>query len=70
METELRRGYSGTARRKGRKQTNQTYFHRATSLLYAQKFASSKANVRPSTFRSPSPCCSNECPFHLALADS
>ena len=34
VETELRRGYSGTARRKGRRQTNQTYCHRATSLLY------------------------------------
>ena len=34
METELWRGYSGTARRKGRQQTNQTYRHRATSLLY------------------------------------
>ena len=27
-------GYSGTARRKGRQQTNQPYRHRATSLLY------------------------------------
>ena len=34
METELWRGYSGTARRKGRQQTNRTYCHRATSLLY------------------------------------
>ena len=34
METELRRGYSGTARRKGRQQTNRTYCHRATFLLY------------------------------------
>ena len=34
METKLRQGYSGTARRKGRQQTNQTYGHRATSRLY------------------------------------
>ena len=34
VETELRRGYSGTARRKGRQQTTQTYCHRATSRLY------------------------------------
>ena len=34
METELRRGYSGTAKRKGRQQTNWTYCHRATFLLY------------------------------------
>ena len=34
VETELRRGYSGTARRKGRQQTNRTYCHRATSRLY------------------------------------
>ena len=27
-------GYSGTARRKGRQQTNRTYCHRATSRLY------------------------------------
>src|SRR5262245_56513353 len=34
VETELRRGYAGTARRKGRQQTNRTYCHRATSRLY------------------------------------
>lgn len=34
VETELRPDYLGTARRKGRKQTNQTYCYRATSLLY------------------------------------
>jgi len=34
VETELRRGYSGTARRKGRQQTNRAYCHRATSRLY------------------------------------
>ena len=34
METGLRQGYLGTARRKGRQQTNQTYCYRATSLLY------------------------------------
>ena len=34
VETELRRGYSGTARRKGRQQTNQTYRHRATFRVY------------------------------------
>jgi hypothetical protein len=34
VETELRRGYSGTARRKGRQQTTRTYCHRATSRLY------------------------------------
>ena len=38
METGLRLGYLGTARRKGRKQTNQTYCYRATSLLY-RKYA-------------------------------
>src|ERR1022692_903975 len=32
--TELWRGYSGTARRKGRQQTNQPYDHRATSRLH------------------------------------
>jgi hypothetical protein len=37
VETELRRGYSGTARRKGRQQTNQTYGHRATSRLYRKR---------------------------------
>jgi hypothetical protein len=31
VETELRRGCSGTARRKGRQQTNRTYCYRATS---------------------------------------
>src|ERR1017187_3781923 len=36
VETESRRGYLGTARRKGRLQTNQTYGHRATSRLYQQ----------------------------------
>src|ERR1017187_1223019 len=34
VETESRRGYLGTARRKGRLQTNQTYGHSATSRLY------------------------------------
>jgi hypothetical protein len=34
VETELRQGYLGTARRKGRQQTNRTYRHRATLLLY------------------------------------
>jgi hypothetical protein len=34
VETELRHGYSGTASRKGRQQTTQTYCHRATSRLY------------------------------------
>jgi len=34
VETELWRGYSGTARRKRRQQTNRTYCHRATFLLY------------------------------------
>ena len=37
METELRRGYSGTAKRKRRQQTNRTYCHRATSLLYRER---------------------------------
>ena len=32
--TGLRRGYSGTANRKGRQQTNRTYCHRAKSRLY------------------------------------
>ena len=30
-------GYSGTARRKGRQQTNRTYCHRATSRLYRER---------------------------------
>ena len=34
VETEPWLGYSGTARRKGRQQTNRTYGHRATSRLY------------------------------------
>ena len=34
VETELWRSYSGTARRKRRKQTNWTYGHRVTSRLY------------------------------------
>src|SRR5450755_4716827 len=34
VETELGRGYLGTARRKGRQQTTRTYDHRATSRLY------------------------------------
>ena len=34
LETEPRRGYSGTARRKGRQRTNQPYCRRATSRLY------------------------------------
>jgi hypothetical protein len=34
VETGLGQGYLGTARRKGRQQTNQTYCYRATSLLY------------------------------------
>jgi hypothetical protein len=34
VETELRRGYLGTARRKRRQQTTCTYDHRATSRLY------------------------------------
>jgi helicase len=34
VETELWSGYLGTARRKGRQQTNRTYRHRATSRLY------------------------------------
>src|SRR5262245_26148681 len=37
VETELRRGYSGTARRKGRQQTNRTYCHHATSRLYRKR---------------------------------
>jgi hypothetical protein len=36
VETELRHGYSGTASRKGRQQTTQTYCHRATSRLYRE----------------------------------
>jgi hypothetical protein len=34
VETELRPGYLGTARRKGRQQITWTYRHRATSRLY------------------------------------
>lgn len=34
VETGLWQGYLGTTRRKGRKQTNQTYCYRATSRLY------------------------------------
>ena len=46
METELRRGYSGTAKRKGRQQTNQTYCHRATFLLYLAKVSRTTANLK------------------------
>ena len=34
METGLRQGYLGTARRKGRQQTHPAYCYRATSRLY------------------------------------
>jgi hypothetical protein len=34
VETELRQGYLGTARRKGRQQTSRTYDPRAASRLY------------------------------------
>jgi hypothetical protein len=34
VEELLFRGHSGTARRKRRQQTNQTYCHRATPRLY------------------------------------
>jgi len=34
VETELWHGYLGTAKRKGRKQTNRTYCYRAVFLLY------------------------------------
>ncbi len=37
VETEPWRDYSGTAKRKGRKQTNRTYSNRATSRLYRQR---------------------------------
>ncbi len=37
VETELWRGYSGTANRKGRQQTNRAYRHRATSRLYRRE---------------------------------
>jgi hypothetical protein len=37
VETELWRGYPGTARRKGRQQTNRTYRHRATSRLHREQ---------------------------------
>jgi len=34
VETGLLPGYLGSARRKGRQQTNQAYYYRATSRLY------------------------------------
>ena len=46
VETELWRGYSGTARRKRRQQTTQTYGHRATSRLYLLPGHDSKAPIR------------------------
>ena len=48
VETEPRRGYSGTARRKRRQQTNRTYCHRATSRLYR---TAKSTNVRFSSVR-------------------
>jgi hypothetical protein len=48
VETEPWRGYSGTARRKGRQQTNRTYCHRATSRLYRSATVSRRAQVDPS----------------------
>src|SRR5450755_2709480 len=44
--TELWRGYSGTARRKGRQQTNQPYDHRATSRLYKGITAAARPQER------------------------
>ena len=44
VETELWHGYLGTARRKGRQLTNQTYRHRATSRLYRYGELSITAN--------------------------
>src|ERR1039458_1016410 len=46
VETESRRGYLGTARRKGRLQTNQTYGHRATSRLYHEATFDRSARLR------------------------
>jgi len=46
VETELRRGYSGTARRKGRQQTNWTYCCRATSPLYRHSTIDLAVGVR------------------------
>ena len=51
VETELRRGYSGTARRKGRTQTNRTYRHRATSRLYRFVYRSTWPRSAQSTAR-------------------
>ena len=53
METERRRGYSGTARRKGRQQTTRTYDHRATSRLYREYALAVAANATGSTRPNP-----------------
>jgi hypothetical protein len=54
VETERRRGYSGTARRKGRQQTNWTYCHRATSRLYrSAKFAGVRFSSEPQAATGP-----------------
>ena len=55
METELWHGYLGTAGRKGRQQTNQTYGHRATSRLYRR--ARGDRAYRPEATRHGWPLC-------------
>ena len=63
METELRLGYLGTARRKARQQTSRSYRHRATSRLYrgrvktqkkrfAEKYFPLQINISTRTWRS------------------
>src|ERR1039458_6214056 len=54
VEMELWRRYSGTARRKGRQQTNRTYCHRATSRLYRELPVAVGRNQPAGTSRSRS----------------
>ena len=53
METELGSGHLGTARRKGRQQTNQTYCHRATSRLYRTQLVRSPSASSKLSWRTP-----------------
>src|SRR5258706_15359229 len=49
VETGLGRGYSGTTRRKGRQQANQTYRYRATSRYWHQPTARDGCHSFPVT---------------------
>jgi hypothetical protein len=59
VETELRRGYLGTARRKGRQQTNQTYGHRATSRLYRSETVARR--LAANAYSTPEWTAANDC---------